>query len=99
MSKINLALFFGGNSIEHEVSLKTAYSIAKELEKSDIYNIIYIGILKNNKMIFNENIDKIKDDATFDSKQKNEPTTNTILQNKNRTNKQYLHSLKLLRRL
>ena len=59
MNKINIALFFGGNSMEHNVSLKSAYYVNKELEKSGLYNILNIGILKNNKMLYNDNIDGI----------------------------------------
>ena len=55
----NIALLFGGNSIEYNVSLKSSYYIGKELEKSNLYNILYIGILKNNIMLFNNIIDNI----------------------------------------
>ena len=55
----NIALLFGGNSIEHNVSLKSSYYIAKELEKSNLYNLLYIGILKNNVMLYSSNINDI----------------------------------------
>lgn len=55
----SIALFFGGNSMEHNVSLKSAYCIAKELEFSNLYCLYYIGILENNIMIFSNNIDNI----------------------------------------
>ena len=56
---MNIALFFGGDSIEHNVSLKSSYYIAKELEESKLYNLLYIAILKNNTMLFNNNINNI----------------------------------------
>jgi D-alanine-D-alanine ligase len=56
---MNIVLFFGGNSTEYNVSLKSSYYIAKELEKSKLYNLFYIGILKNNIMLYNNNIDNI----------------------------------------
>jgi D-alanine-D-alanine ligase len=59
MNKINIALFFGGNSLEYNVSLKSSYDIAKELEVNKNYNLIYIGILKNNIFLYNNNIDEI----------------------------------------
>jgi len=59
MNTINIALFFGGNSLEYNVSLKSSYDIAKELELNKNYNLIYIGILKNNIFIYNNNIDDI----------------------------------------
>lgn len=55
----NIALLFGGNSIEYNVSLKSSYHIGKELEKSNLYNILYIAILKNNIMLYSNNIDNI----------------------------------------
>lgn len=44
--KINLAVIFGGRSGEHEVSLVSAESVIKYLDKNK-YNIIQIGITKN----------------------------------------------------
>ncbi len=48
--KINLAVIFGGRSAEHEVSLVSAESVIKHLNK-DKYNIIQIGIAKNGEWI------------------------------------------------
>lgn len=45
MPKINLAVIFGGQSGEHEVSLSSAKSVMKALNK-DKYNIIPIAITK-----------------------------------------------------
>jgi len=45
-SKINIALFFGGRSAEHEVSLLSARSIFQALNQ-DKYNIFPIAISKN----------------------------------------------------
>jgi len=59
MDKINIALFFGGNSLEYNISLKSSYDIAKELEVNKNYNLLYIGILKNNIFLYNNNIDEI----------------------------------------
>ncbi len=45
MSKINLAVIFGGASTEHEVSIKSAYNVMSVLNK-DKYNIMPIYINK-----------------------------------------------------
>jgi len=45
MKKINLAVIFGGKSDEHEVSLSSAQSIIKALDKKK-YNVIPIAITK-----------------------------------------------------
>jgi D-alanine-D-alanine ligase len=45
-SKINIALFFGGRSAEHEVSLLSARSIYQAFNKEK-YNIFPIAISKN----------------------------------------------------
>lgn len=45
-SKINIALFFGGRSAEHEISLLSARSIYQAFDK-DKYNIYPVAITKN----------------------------------------------------
>jgi len=47
--KIKLAVFFGGKSVEHEVSIITALQAAKSLD-TDKYDIIPVYIDKNNCM-------------------------------------------------
>ena len=43
MPKLNLAVFFGGRSGEHEVSLMSARSVLGALEK-DKYQVVQVGI-------------------------------------------------------
>lgn len=43
--KKNIALLFGGQSAEHEVSLKTAYNIYNAIDKNN-YNVHLVGISK-----------------------------------------------------
>lgn len=45
-NKLNIAVLFGGNSSEYEVSLQSAYSILTVLEKNEKYNIIRLGITR-----------------------------------------------------
>jgi len=45
MSKLNVALIFGGRSGEHEVSRNSAYPVAKSLSKN--YDVFPIGIAKD----------------------------------------------------
>ena len=51
MSKINVALIFGGKSGEHEVSLLSAASICKHINR-DKYNVFTIGITKEGRWMF-----------------------------------------------
>ena len=51
MSKINVALIFGGKSGEHEVSLLSTASIYKHINR-DKYNVFTIGITKEGRWMF-----------------------------------------------
>lgn len=61
MSKINVALIFGGKSGEHEVSLLSTASICKHINR-DKYNVFTIGITKEGRwMFYDGNEENIKD--------------------------------------
>lgn len=51
--KKNIALIFGGNNSEHEVSLSSSGQVAQVIDV-DKYNIIYIAILKNGHWIIGD---------------------------------------------
>ncbi|MBQ3421982.1 MAG: D-alanine--D-alanine ligase A, partial [Romboutsia sp.] len=51
MSKINVALIFGGKSGEHEVSLLSTASIYNHINR-DKYNVFTIGITKDGRWMF-----------------------------------------------
>ena len=53
MQKINIGVFFGGRSSEHEVSLVSAKSIIDALDRKK-YNIIPVGINKNGNFVYLE---------------------------------------------
>lgn len=53
MSKLNVALIFGGKSGEHEVSLSSTASIYKHIDKNK-YNIFTIGITKDGRWMYYE---------------------------------------------
>jgi len=54
--KLRVALVFGGKSVEHEVSLKSAKNIAEAMDKSK-YEISFIGIdKKGNWLPFDKNL-------------------------------------------
>jgi D-alanine-D-alanine ligase len=55
----NVVIIFGADSLEHEVSLKSGYAVAKELNTTNYYNLFYIGILKNGIWKYADNIDTI----------------------------------------
>ncbi|MEG0229896.1 MAG: D-alanine--D-alanine ligase, partial [Oscillospiraceae bacterium] len=51
MSKLKLAVVFGGASSEHSVSLVSATSVLNNLDKSK-YDIIPVGITKKGRWLF-----------------------------------------------
>lgn len=58
--KIKIGLLFGGNSVEHEVSIISALQ-AKESFNKEKYEIIPIYITKNNEMYVGEKIGEIEE--------------------------------------
>ncbi len=57
--KIRLGVFFGGKSVEHEVSVISALQACRSLNK-DKYEVIPIYITKNTEFYIGENIGKIE---------------------------------------
>jgi D-alanine-D-alanine ligase len=53
MKKIRVAVVYGGRSGEHEVSLRSAASVIRHLDRSK-YDIIPIGIDKNGRWLLND---------------------------------------------
>lgn len=61
--KQNIIIFFGGCSSEYEVSLESAYSVIKNLDRSK-YQPVLVGISKEgNWLYFTGDIEKIKKDT------------------------------------
>ena len=63
--KIKLGVFFGGNSVEHEVSIITAIQAIENLNKEK-YDVIPIYIAKNNKMYVGDLIGDIRNYKDID---------------------------------
>src|SRR5690554_3863743 len=62
MKRLNLAILFGGNSDEYEVSLSSAASVMQNLNR-DKYNIIMVGITREGKWLkYIGSIEDIKND-------------------------------------
>ena len=57
--KINLALMFGGKSVEHEISIISALQAAQNLDREK-YNVIPIYITKSGEMYCGEHIGDIE---------------------------------------
>lgn len=57
VKKWKIALFFGGKSLEHEVSLLSAKHVAASLDP-DLYEIVYFGITKEGKWIVGDKAKK-----------------------------------------
>lgn len=68
MKKLTIAIIFGGNSSEYEVSLNSAYSVIGALNK-DKYEPVMVGISKEGEWFyFNGKLEKIKNDTWMNQK-------------------------------
>ncbi|BBF44527.1 D-alanine--D-alanine ligase [Lachnospiraceae bacterium KM106-2] len=59
MSKLTVAVLFGGQSSEHEVSLVSAATIISNIN-TEIYNVLMIGITKDGKWLKVDSVEDIK---------------------------------------
>ena len=90
--KIKLGVFFGGKSVEHEVSIITALQAIENMDKEK-YDIVPIYIAKDNKMYCGDLMDDIKQYTHIDNLL-NVSTQVTLAQRDNkvvllRTNKKF----------
>lgn len=67
MSKLNLAVVFGGQSSEHDISCISVQTVAKAINQ-DVYNIIYIGITKEGRWLWVDSLASIEDGSWCNSK-------------------------------
>ena len=90
--KIKLGVFFGGKSVEHEVSIITALQAIENMNKEK-YDIVPIYIAKDNKMYCGDFIDDIKQYTNIDNlKRISTQVTLSLKDNKTvllRTNKKF----------
>jgi len=85
MKKLKVACIFGGCSSEYEVSLVSATSVIRNIDKSK-YEIIMIGITKDGDFyLYNGDIDDIEKDKWF-----NEKYTKKITFSTNRSDKGFI---------
>ena len=66
MEKKNIAVIFGGQSTEHEVSCLSVVNVASEID-SESWNILLIGITKEGHWVLANDIDSIKDGSWVNS--------------------------------
>ena len=90
--KIKLGVFFGGKSVEHEVSIITALQAIENMNKEK-YDIVPIYIAKDNKMYCGDFVDDIKQYTNIDNlKRISTQVTLSLKDNKTvllRTNKKF----------
>ena len=90
--KIKLGVFFGGKSVEHEVSIITALQAIENMNKEK-YEIIPIYIAKDNKMYCGDLVADIKQYTNIDNLKKiSTQVTLSLKDNKTvllRTNKKF----------
>ncbi|MDE7210625.1 MAG: D-alanine--D-alanine ligase A, partial [Lachnospiraceae bacterium] len=62
--KKTVAVLFGGQSSEHEVSCMSARTIVEALDKGK-YNVILIGITKDGRWLYVDNVNRIVDKSWY----------------------------------
>lgn len=67
MGKLNIAVIFGGQSSEHEISCISVQTIAKAINR-DTYDIIYIGITTEGKWLLVDSLERIANGSWTDSR-------------------------------
>ncbi len=65
--KMTVAVLFGGQSSEHEVSCMSVVNVVSAMDKEK-YNILMIGITKDGRWLLVDSTDKIADDTWRDSR-------------------------------
>ena len=58
--KINVAVLFGGKSVEHEVSVISTLQAIQNMNK-DKYEIYPVYVTKKNELYYGESLDKIEE--------------------------------------
>lgn len=77
--KINLAVFYGGNSTEHEVSINSAKNIINVLNEKDEINVIQIFIDRDGKWYKKDIENNKKESIIYDFSKKEFIINNTTL--------------------
>ena len=77
MMKRTVAVLFGGRSTEHEVSVKSAINVIKQIDR-DQWNIILIGITKEGAWLNTEKLDALRDGSWVHSKVHAEISPDTV---------------------
>ena len=67
MSKKTVAVFFGGQSTEHEISCISGTTFAKAIDR-DKYDVILVGITKEGRWLLADDIESIRNKTWYDSK-------------------------------
>ena len=66
MDKKRIAVIFGGRSTEYEVSLQSAYSVLKNIDR-DLYDVIPIGITRDGEWYrYGGSLERIPEDTWAD---------------------------------
>lgn len=66
MEKKTIAVIFGGESSEHEVSCKSVQNIAENIDE-ELYDLLLIGITKDGRWLYVDSTDYIRDGSWADS--------------------------------
>ena len=66
MKRIKVAILFGGNSVEHEISIISALQAIKALDKIK-YEVIPLYLTKNNKLVYSSSLTNIDEYKNIDT--------------------------------
>ena len=61
-----IAVIFGGQSSEHEVSCRSVLNVVKNIDE-DLYDVLLIGITKDGRWLFVEDVSMIEDGSWYES--------------------------------
>ena len=66
MEKRNIAVIFGGQSSEHDISCISVCNVAENIDREK-WNVILVGITKTGKWLLTESVDAIRDGSWRES--------------------------------
>ncbi len=94
MNKKNIAVIFGGQSSEHDISCKSVCNVIANID-TDEWNPILIGITKDGKWLLADSLDAIKDGSWRDSTVSAEISPDAVKKHVIITDADGVHDIKL----
>ncbi|MDO4962321.1 MAG: D-alanine--D-alanine ligase A, partial [Eubacteriales bacterium] len=77
MDKRNIAVIFGGQSSEHDISCISVCNVAENID-SGKWNLVLVGITKEGRWLLTDSIDSIRDGSWVNSKESAELSPDAV---------------------